>query len=83
MSGIKSMSRLQRSRQREDISSWGVAPGYCIVRRWRTNTRTFAGGVLPLFAVCCLLSAVYCLLKDSAGKDPREAENRREAHDFL
>jgi hypothetical protein len=26
----------------EDISSWGVAPGYCIVRRWRTDTRYFA-----------------------------------------
>src|SRR6185437_12278903 len=37
------MSRLQGSRQREDISSWGVAPGYCIVRRWRTDTRSFAG----------------------------------------
>src|SRR6185503_8164366 len=30
----------------EDISSWGVAPGYCIVRRWRTDTRYFAGCLL-------------------------------------
>src|SRR5258705_7113850 len=30
----------------EDISSWGVAPGYCIVRRWRTDTRFLAGRLL-------------------------------------
>jgi len=76
------MSRLQRSIGFGGCFSWGVAPGYCIVRRWRTDTRYFAQEVRDGLA-CCLLSAVCCFLKDSAGKDPCEAENGREAHDFL
>src|SRR2546423_8902260 len=35
--------------------SWGVAPGYCILRLWRSKTRSLIQNDRQLSQVCCCL----------------------------